>query len=187
VVATVNVSSGSLDEPALLAFADEIQLVDVSPVMLGAPADSTPEHREEAFAIVAEHADRLVADSAERPVILACAAPEPGLEPLIRRGAALAAQVAGDFLVGVVQPPELADRLKQVLAGYAALTEQLGGQFTLLQGAPATALADFARKRHVTELLLPRVGGASRHHMLRELVSRAGQAEVHLLPVARPS
>jgi K+-sensing histidine kinase KdpD len=183
-----------LDESALLAFADEIQLVDVSPAVLDEPADHTPEQltemREQAFALVAEHSDRLVAaSSAERPVILACTAPEPGLEPLIRRAAALAAQLAGDFLVAVVEPPTLSAVLKQVLDGYAALTSRLGGEFTLLQGAPATALADFARQRHVTQFLLPRgagASGASRHHMLRELVSRAGDAEVHLLPAARP-
>jgi NitT/TauT family transport system ATP-binding protein len=200
VVATVNLSSvshegnGLLDESALLAFADEIQLVDVSPAVLDEPADHTPEQltemREQAFALVAEHSDRLVAaSSAERPVILACTAPEPGLEPLIRRAAALAAQLAGDFLVAVVEPPTLSAVLKQVLDGYAALTSRLGGEFTLLQGAPATALADFARQRHVTQFLLPRgagASGASRHHMLRELVSRAGDAEVHLLPAARP-
>jgi two-component system sensor histidine kinase KdpD len=196
VVATVNLSSDgySLDESALLAFADEIQLVDVSPAVLDEPTDHTPEQltemRERAFALVTEHADRLAAtNSAERPVILACAPPEPGLEPLIRRAAALAAQLAGRFLVAVVEPPVLSADLKQVLAGYATLTEQLSGTFASLQGPPATALAEFARQQHVTQLLLPRsagASGASRHHMLRELVSRAGDAEVHLLPAPRP-
>jgi K+-sensing histidine kinase KdpD len=207
VVATIHLSNlndsdsgtaGPLDEAAVLAFADEIELVDAPPAVL-ADRDSgtghTPEQltamREQAFAVVAEHADRLLAagttNSAERPSILACAPPEPGLEPLIRRAAALSAQLAGDFRVAVVEPPSLTPSLEQTLAGYAALTEQLGGQFTRLGGAPVTALTDYAREHHVTELLLPRVGGsgATRPHMLRELVSRAGTAEVHLLPAVR--
>jgi NitT/TauT family transport system ATP-binding protein len=206
VVATIHLSNvnnsdsgtaGPLDEAAVLAFADEIELVDAPPAVLADRASGagyTPEQltamREQAFAVVAEHADRLLAasttNSAERPSILACAPPEPGMEPLIRRAAALSAQLAGDFRVAVVEPPSLPPSLEQTLTGYAALTEQLGGQFTRLQGTPVTALTDYAREHHVTELLLPRGGaGATRPHMLRELVSRAGTAEVHLLPAVR--
>jgi len=112
--------SGQLDEEEeVLAFADEIELVDAPPSVLAdrvrrgelVPSaeigqalrtDYAPEAlgmlREQAFTVVAEHADRrlaayrrgLTASGQEWPVILACAAPLAGMEPLIRRAAALA-------------------------------------------------------------------------------------------------
>jgi NitT/TauT family transport system ATP-binding protein len=200
----------TLDEAAVLALADEIELVDAPPSALAdrvkrgeiVPAggtehalqtDYSPEtlgaRREQAFTIVAEHAERRLAayrgsgaGSEARPRILGCAAPRPGMEPLIRRSAALAAQLAGDFLVAVVTPAPASAELGQLLAGYDALTSQLSGQFTALQGSPADALAKFAHQHQVTEILLARDPGASRHRVLNELARRAGDAEVHVLP-----
>jgi len=170
----------TLDEAAVLALADEIELVDAPLSALAdrvkrgeiGPAggaehalqtDYSPEtlgaQREQAFTIVTEHAERRLAayrgsgaaaDSDPRPRILGCAAPWPGMEPLIRRSAALAAQ--------------------------------LGGQFTALQGSPADALAKLAHQQQVTEILVARDPGASRHRVLNELTHRAGDAEVHVLP-----
>ncbi len=54
------------------------------------------------------------------------------MEPLIRRSAALAAQVDGQFrvaAVGLAGPDE-----NVLLASYAAMTEQLGGEFVTLSG-----------------------------------------------------
>lgn len=142
---------GPLDEEQVLALADEIELVDVPPLVLAGrirqgelvPAaeidqalrsNYAPETlgvlREQAFAIVAEHADRrlaayrhgFTASSPERPVILACAAPLAGMEPLIRRAAALAAHLAGEFLVAVVPPSPLPPGLERLLASYGTLT-----------------------------------------------------------------
>ena len=212
-------AGGALDEAAVVALADEIELVDAPPSVLAdrvrrgeiVPAgdieqalrtDYTAELlgtlREQAFTVVAEHADRKMAGyrqagpsggTAERPAILACAAPRSGMEPLIRRCAALAAQLAGDFRVAVVQqqqrqrPPPA--ELEPILAGYAALTAQLGGQFVRLQGGhPADALTEFARQHQVTEIMLARDAEfrAGRHPLLRELARRSGDAEVHVLP-----
>ena len=222
VVATVHLGSlqdgdgaagDTLDEAAVLALADEIELVDAPPSALAdrvkrgeiVPAggaehalqtDYSPKalgaKREQAFTIVAEHAERRLAayrgsgaaarGGDSRPQILGCAAPRPGMEPLIRRSAALAAQLAGDFVVAVVTPGPAAADLDQVLARYAALTSQLGGQFTALQGRPADALAKFAHQHHVTEIVLARNPSASRHRVLNELTHKAGDAEVHVLP-----
>ena len=221
VVATVHLGSlqdsdgaagDTLDEAAVLALADEIELVDAPPSALAdrvkrgeiVPAggaeralqtDYSPEtlgaKREQAFTIVAEHAERRLAayrgsgapaGSDTHPRILGCAAPRPGMEPLIRRSAALAAQLAGDFLVAVVTPVPASADLDQVLAGYAALALQLGGHLTALQGSPADALAKFAHRHQVTEIVLARDPGASRHRLLNELTHRAGDAEVHVLP-----
>lgn len=204
----------NLDEEAVLALADEIELVDAPPSVLAdrvkrgeiAPAASArpalqtdystgilAAQREQAFAVVAKHADRRLAGyrdserSEARPGILGCAAPRAGMEPLIRRSAARAAQLAGDFLIAVVTPAPSSPGLESIVAGYEALTTQLGGQFATLPGRPADALARFARQHQITEILLARdpAARAGRHRLLSELGRRAGDAEVHVLP-ARP-
>jgi len=211
-----------LDETALLALADEIELVDVAPSILRDrvrrgmivpqdqiepalqstfAADLLRTERERAFRIVAEHGERRLAaysgeagqagavraevgelaGSDRQPSILACAAPWPGMEPLIRRSAALAAQVDGLFRVAVVRlgwPEE-----DGLMAGYAAMTEQLGGEFVKLSGpSAALALAQYAGERQVTELVLSRTLPAGRYPVLRELVRLVHDAEVHVLP-----
>jgi two-component system sensor histidine kinase KdpD len=116
--------------------------------------------RERAFQIVAEHGERQLAAYAgepaaagpgpdeRQPCILACAAPRPGMEPLIRRAAALAAQVDGEFRVATARLGEPGSAEDHLLVWYAALTEQLGGEYTVLTGlAPAAALAEFASDR----------------------------------------
>ena len=181
VIATVRMGSlrdGSLDEAAVLAFADEMELVDAPPSeLVPREAASSPAGlgalREQAFAIVAEHADRRLAtyrraDDAT-PVILLAVAPRPGQEPLIRRSAALAAKVAGTF--AVVQTGGTAPD------GYEALTAQLGGEYTVLPDASPAALTELARRRGATEILLPRDT-----RQLRDLIRFAGGSEIHLLP-----
>ena len=207
-------ASSAPDETAALALADEVELVDAPPSVLAdrvrrgevVPAtevghalqtDYRPESlgalREQAFTIVAEHADRQLtayrhgaspAGGEAAPVILGCAAPRTGMEPVIRWSAALAARLAAEFRVAVVPsspPPADSD---QLLAGYAALTAQLGGQFAVLRGAPAAALTGYAREHYVTEMVLARGPGTAggRHLVLRELARSAGDIEVHVLP-----
>jgi NitT/TauT family transport system ATP-binding protein len=213
-----------LDEGTLLALADDLELVDVSPSILRdrvrrreiVPPDQLEQaltttfalstlgaERERAFQLVAEHGERQlaaysgapdelagagIADTERRPSIVACAGPWPGMESLIRRSAALAAQVDGEFRVATVRfwrPGADEDRL---LAGYAALTEQLGGEFEVLTGpAAAAALADYASKHRATELVLNRAqpNPAGRYPVLRELARLVHDAELHVLPVDR--
>jgi two-component system sensor histidine kinase KdpD len=220
---------GASAETAVLALADEIELVDAPPSDLAdrvrrgeiVPAagvdralqtDYRPEAlgalREQAFTIVAEHADRQLAAYRQGawpagddalPVILGCVAPRAAMESLIRWSAALAARLAGEFRVAAVVPVPPPAGLEPVLARYAALTAQLGGQFATLRGAPAPALAAFAREHHVTELVLARGAGAGagagaagrraagrRATILRELTRTAGGIEVHVLPAQAP-
>ena len=207
-------ASSAPDVTAALAIADEIELVDAPPSELAdrvrrgevVPAaeagralqtDYGPESlgvlREQAFTLVAELADRQLtayrhgaslAGAEAAPAILGCAAPRAGMEPLIRWSAALAARLAGEFLVAVVLPsPPPADS-DQLLAGYSALTAQLGGQFDILRGTPAAALTAYAREHQVTEMVLARGPGTAggRHLVLRELARSAGDIEVHVLP-----
>jgi K+-sensing histidine kinase KdpD len=92
--------------------------------------------------------------------------------------------VAGEFRVAVVPPSPPPADLDQLLAGYAALTAQLGGQFAVLPRAPAAALRAYAREHHVTEMVLARGPGTrgGRHLVLRELANSAGDVEIHVLP-----
>ncbi len=156
--------------------------------------------RERAFLIVAEHGERQLAAYAgdgqlpgvsaqEWPAILACVSPRPGMEPLIRRSAALAAQVDGAFRAAAVRRPEPGADEAGLLAGYATLTEQLGGEFAVLAGpAAASALEHYASEHRVTEMVLarPKPNPAGRHPVLRELVRLARDAEVHVLPAEQP-
>ncbi|HEY2313320.1 MAG TPA: AAA-associated domain-containing protein [Streptosporangiaceae bacterium] len=222
-----------LDQSALLTLADEIELVDVPPSILAdrvrrgqiVPPEQissalattfAPEtlraERELAFRLVAEHGERrLPAYTGEsvayepdrQPCIIACAAPWPGMEPLIRRSAALAAQVDGRFQVATVrrlQPAATQPDPAQpgpawagtpedaLLAGYAVLTEQLGGGFVALTGpAPALALTEYARQQQATELVLSRTypNPSGRFPVLRELAKLARDVELHVLPAER--
>ncbi|HXZ66258.1 MAG TPA: hypothetical protein VEH05_16080, partial [Streptosporangiaceae bacterium] len=163
--------------------------------------------RERAFALVAEHGEqRLAAYAGEpatgfeeapgedrQPSILACAAPRPGMEALIRRAAAQAAGVDGVFRVATVRTAQPGQ--DGVVAEYGTLTEQLGGEFVVLtaassaasRGAPSTAaaLAEFAAQNKVTQLVLARTkpSPAGRYPVLRELMRQARDVELHVLPV----
>jgi NitT/TauT family transport system ATP-binding protein len=151
--------------------------------------------RERAFTLVAEHGERQLAGYAgeaapeppgqdRQPVILACAGPWPGMEPLIRRSAALAARVDGQFRVATVRPAQPDAGPDELLAGYAALTEQLGGEFVDLAGpSVAAALADYASRAAVTEMVLERrPNQAGRYPVLRELARLARDVELHVVP-----
>ncbi len=165
--------------------------------------------RERAFALVAEHGERRLAAYAgepatgleeapgedRQPSILACAAPRPGMEALIRRAAAQAAGVDGVFRVATVRTAQPDAGEDGVVSEYGRLTEQLGGEFVVLtaassaasRGAPSTAgaLAEFAAQNKVTQLVLARAkpSPAGRYPVLRELVRQARDVELHVLPV----
>ena len=122
-----------------------------------------------------------------QPVIMACVGPWPGMEPLIRRAAALAAGVDGQFRVATVRPAQPDAGAEQPLAGYAALTEQLGGEFVDLAGpSVAAALVGYASREQVTELVLERrPNQAGRYPVLRELARLARDVELHVLPASQ--
>jgi NitT/TauT family transport system ATP-binding protein len=210
----------ALDEATLLALADEIELVDVAPSALIdrvrrgeiVPPDQIDEalatefapdelaaRRERAFRIVAEHGDRRLAayrgagplaDGAQRPSILACVAPQPGMEQLIRRAAALAAQVDGEFQAATVAREHGAGEEERLLSGYAALVGQLGGDLARLDGdSPAAALVAYARQHGTSEMVLARSdhNRPGRYPVLRELAGTAAGLDLHVLPLTQPT
>jgi two-component system, OmpR family, sensor histidine kinase KdpD len=163
--------------------------------------------RERAFALVAEHGERRLAAYAgepgeqlggqdRQPSILACAAPWPGMEPLIRRAAAEAAGVDGLLRVAAVRSSQPGPSEDRLLAHYSALTEQLGGEFAALTALPsagvlagrsaAAALAEYASRQGATQLMLARMqpSPARRYPVLRELARMARDAELHVLPAS---
>jgi K+-sensing histidine kinase KdpD len=107
------------------------------------------------------------------------------MELLIRRAAALAAQVDGEFLAATVTAGGDPGPL---VAGYAALAAQLGGELAVLSGdRPAAALAAYAARRRASELVLARsaAGRPGRYPVLRELAAIPADLELHVLPQLR--
>jgi K+-sensing histidine kinase KdpD len=107
------------------------------------------------------------------------------MESLLRRSAALAAQVDGQFAVASVRLGQPGDEEDALLEAYAALTAQLGGEFVVLAGAaPSVALAEYASQQQVTEMVLSRAepNPAGRYPVLRDLTRVARDTELHVLP-----
>ncbi|MFN2462950.1 MAG: universal stress protein [Candidatus Dormibacteria bacterium] len=164
--------------------------------------------REVALRLVATHTDaRLLAymeasgitqswESMAR--VMACVAPQPGLEGLIERAAREARRAEGKLVVVSVGPTEnqagdVGVAASAATARYQELALTLGGQFvTLRSGKPSQALLDYARKTHVTEIVLARGGqkeksGALGSSIKREIIRGASQIDVHVLRETVPA
>jgi NitT/TauT family transport system ATP-binding protein len=150
--------------------------------------------REAAFRLVAWHADnqqvqQLRRQGAEaqweaRPRVMACVAPRPGMERLIRRAAGLAASLDTDFRAVTVLSGASDAAGAEVLERYSALTVGLGGQVVVLHAAAvAPALAQYARDNLVTEVLAVRGPQGGRHAgaTRRELIHTLSDVDIHLL------
>ena len=158
--------------------------------------------REIALRLVATHTDaRLLAymdstgiteswESMAR--VMACAAPQPGLEGLIERSARESRRAEGKLVVVSVAPtdelpPEQQAEADAATARYQEMTLTLGGQFVSLRSnKPSLALLDYAKKTHVTEIVLARGGhqekaGPLGSSIKREIIRGASQIDVHIL------
>ncbi|MEA2683907.1 MAG: two-component system, OmpR family, sensor histidine kinase KdpD [Chloroflexota bacterium] len=124
--------------------------------------------------------------------VMACVAPQPGLDPLIERSAREARRAEGKLVVVSVAPIEISDPAEQkeadaATARYQELTLNLGGQFVNLRSnKPAQALLDYARKTHVTEIVLARgdhreKSGPLGSSIKREIIRGASLIDVHVL------
>jgi two-component system sensor histidine kinase KdpD len=156
--------------------------------------------REIALRLVASHTDdRLLAYMEARGItspwesmvrVMAAVAPQPGLEPLIERAAAGARRAEGKLVVVSVDPGGDKDpEAVQAIAAYQDMTLKLGGQFvTLKSSKPGQALLEYAKKTHVTEIVLARgdhkeKSGPLGSSIKREIIRGASQIDVHVLRV----
>lgn len=147
--------------------------------------------REHAFRIAAWKADQqevalLRADGDgpqwdERPRVMACVAPRPGMERLIRKAAALAASLDTDFRAVTVITS--ASQPEALLRHYGALVRQLGGEMVTLTGrSAAQVLAGYARDNLVTEILVTRGQHDTRAgRTLKELIRSVSEVVIHVL------
>ncbi|HXA42930.1 MAG TPA: universal stress protein [Candidatus Solibacter sp.] len=154
--------------------------------------------REIALRLVASHTDdRLLAYMEARGItspwesmarVMAAVAPQPGLEPLIERAAAGARRAEGKLVVVSVDSSEGKDKGgPNATALYQELTMKLGGQFVVLKSTkPGQALLDYAKKTHVTEIVLARgdhkeKAGPLGSSIKRDIIRGASQIDVHVL------
>lgn len=158
--------------------------------------------REIALRLVATHTDaRLLAymdstgiteswESMAR--VMACAAPQAGLAGLIERSAREARRAEGKLVVVSVAPtddlpPEQQAEADAATARHQERTLMLGGQFVSLKSnKPSQALLDYAKKTHVTEIVLARgdhqeKAGPLGTSIKREIIRGASQIDVHIL------
>ena len=154
--------------------------------------------REIALRLVASHTDdRLLAYMEARGItspwesmtrVMAAVAPQPGLEPLIERAAAGARRAEGKLVVVSVDSsegkhPDAADATHL----YQELTLRLGGQFVVLKSTkPGQALLEYAKRTHVTEIVLARgdhkeKAGPLGSSIKRDIIRGASQIDVHVL------
>jgi two-component system sensor histidine kinase KdpD len=209
---------------SILAAADEVRLIDLSPDQLIQRLQEgkvyVPEQaqralqnffrpgnlnalRELALRETAETVDAQLADymhdhdiQGPWPVkerVLVCVGPSPFSADLIRAGKRMATRLKADLLaVSVETPAGLKPEDRGRLAGNMALAEQLGAETTTLYGQDvARALADFARGRNVSQIII----GQPLHSRLRDLIRPSPVdrlvrlsmgISVHVIPGNRP-
>ena len=125
-------------------------------------------------------------ETRERVVVAITGA--PGGDHLIRRASRVATRAKGDMLAVHIRSGEgLAGPPAGALERHKRLVEELGGEYhEIVAPDPATALVNFARSEHATQLLL----GASRQSRLQEVlrgsfvnkvVRLSGDIDVHII------
>jgi two-component system sensor histidine kinase KdpD len=151
--------------------------------------------RELALRLVAAHTDArltaymdltgITAPWESMPRVMACVAPQPGLEPLIEHTARETRRLEGKLVVVTVDTGDSKHpRDAEAVARYRELTMRRGGQFVELRSPrPAQALLEYARGHHVTQIVITRGdhGGVFSSSIKRELIRGASQIDVHVL------
>jgi K+-sensing histidine kinase KdpD len=123
-----------------------------------------------------------------RPRLVACIAPRPGMEPILRRIASFASRTAGQFTVVSVRPPRLSEPQRRWLGEYAALVHREQGEFVSLYGRNVAAtLAGYLRKTLNTEVVLGRPRGRWRPwRTTSTLIRLLEDIDVHILRREQP-
>jgi two-component system sensor histidine kinase KdpD len=154
--------------------------------------------REIALRLVASHTDdRLLAYMEARGItspwesmtrVMAAVAPQPGLEPLIERAAAGARRAEGKLVVVSVDSSEgKGGDAPDATHLYQEMTLRLGGQFVVLKSTkPGQALLEYAKRTHVTEIVLARgdhkeKAGPLGSSIKRDIIRGASLIDVHVL------
>jgi two-component system sensor histidine kinase KdpD len=129
--------------------------------------------------------------------VMACAAPLPGLEPLIERAALEARRAEGKLVVVSVHDvdahKEGGEELAAAESRYRELTLRYGGQYVVVRSSrPAQALLDYARQYHVTEIVLARgqhqeKAGPLGSSIKRDVIRGATDIDVHVLREFSPA
>jgi K+-sensing histidine kinase KdpD len=159
--------------------------------------------REMAFRVIADHTDRrLVAYMRERNIVepweartrlVACIAPDQGMETRIERVAAFAARGTAQFTVVSVRTPRLSEAQRRLLGEYAAEAHRLGGDFVSLYGrSVAATLVEYIRKTINTEVILGRRMKAWRPwDTTATIIRQLADVDVHIMrrdePIKPPS
>jgi two-component system, OmpR family, sensor histidine kinase KdpD len=154
--------------------------------------------RETALRMTAEHMDRQLGQYLPPPAsplefrgrIVLSIPIRAGLQERIRGVARYAASQGTKLSVVAVRTRGLSDEEKGWLGSYAALTHQLGGEFTRLEGRNVAAtLAHYIRETETTEVVI----GHRRRSRWRpwdttsELIRRLAGVDVHILRVREPA
>jgi len=129
-------------------------------------------------------------ETAERVMVAVTAA--AGTDALLRRAARMAARLKSDLYVVHVASGEESPKDREVLASLEALAGDLGAAWHELPGEdPARALAEFARRNQVTQIVVGSslrgrwqrwAGGAS---VLGKLIDAAGREGIDVHVIAR--
>jgi two-component system, OmpR family, sensor histidine kinase KdpD len=126
--------------------------------------------------------------AAER--VLVCVGPSPGSARLVRAARRLAAGLRARWVAAYVEAADAAPLAKddlERLDAHLRLAESLGAEVARHAGdGVGPALLDYARKHHVTRIILgkpthPRLRDALRGSLLDEVVRGSGDIDVHVI------
>ncbi len=168
---------------ALAGFFRTENLVALRELALRFVADET---EEELLAYLASRQDHEPWDTNER--ILVAVSGAPGVEAVIRRAARIAARAKGELMALHVAGEAGA---VESLAPLRRLVEDVGGAWhDLVADDPATAVVDFARRHHVTQIVVgatrrTRLHELTRGSVIRQILRQAGSTGIDVHVIAR--
>lgn len=125
--------------------------------------------------------------------VLVCISPSPSAKKLIRRGARIAKRYKCEWIVASVDcthlfAPKLTLKSKEMLGGHFKLAKQLGAEIVTLTGKSVSGeLAEFAREKHITQIIMghstrTKIETFLRGSTVSKLLKKAKNVEVHVIP-----
>lgn len=146
---------------------------------------------EELVEYMKEHGIRDNWHTVER--VLVCISPNSSARKLIRRGARIAKRFKCEWIVVSVNcthtfAPKLTASYQEMLENNFKLAKQLGAEVIVLAGKSVSSeLADFAQKRHITQIVIGHSTRTKFQTLLRgstinKLLKKANNIEIHVIP-----